>query len=311
MEAKMKKVFLVLLAMLFVALPDATAGEIDRIKEKGEIVVSVNKGYPPFCMVGKDEITGLDVDLARLIADHLGVKVKFIMPDLYKDQIPKLLAGESDIIIAAMTRTVARGLQVDFTEPYFEVSQAALVERGMVTPVASSYFELVDIPEIRIGVKGNTTIENFARELFPADAIKTFPDHPEAVDALVKGEVDATVHDSPFVQIWARTHPDLSNRIKPLLAPVTKEYYGFAIRKGDPDFLNWLNLFITQVKIDGTMDLLEHRYFVEMRWAGVKVTREARITKAQLLRNRFVAKKQLMLEQKRVEEKLRSGDAYE
>ncbi|MGW8186580.1 MAG: hypothetical protein ACWGNK_04910, partial [Desulfobacterales bacterium] len=89
------------------------------------------------------------------------------------------------------------------------------------------------------------------------------------------------------------------------------EYYGFAIRKGDPDFLNWLNLFITQVKIDGTMDLLEHRYFVEMQWAGMKTTREARITKAQLLRNKFVAKKQAMLEQKRAEEKLRLGDAYE
>jgi len=65
------------------------------------------------------------------------------------------------------------------------------------------------------------------------------------------------------------------------------------------------------VKIDGTMDLLEHRYFVEMQWAGVKTTREARITKAQLLRNKFVAKKQAMLEQKHTEEKLRSGDAYE
>ena len=307
----MKRIFLILLAILWPALPHVNAGEIDRIKDKGEIVVSVNKGYPPFCVVGKDEIIGLDVDLAKLIADYLGVKVKFIMPDLYKDQIPKLLAGESDIIIAAMTRTVERGLQVAFTEPYFEVSQAALVERDMVTPAANSYFDLVDVPGIRIGVKANTTIENFARELFPAEAIKTFPDHPEAVEALVKGEVDATVHDSPFVQIWAQTHPDLSGRIKPLLAPVTKEYYGFAIRKGDPDFLNWLNLFITQVKIDGTMDLLEHRYFVEMQWAGVKTTREARITKAQLLRNKFVAKKQAMLEQKRAEEKLRLGDAYE
>jgi hypothetical protein len=83
--------------------------------------------------------------------------------------------------------------------------------------------------------------------------------------------VDATVHDSPFVQIWARTHPDLSARIKPLLAPVTKEYYGFAVRKGDPDFLNWLNLFITQVKNRRHHGFAGvHRYFVEMQWAGVK-----------------------------------------
>jgi polar amino acid transport system substrate-binding protein len=307
----MKRALIILLAIPWLALTQASAGEIARIKAKGEIVISVNKGYPPFCVVGEDEIFGLDVDLGRMIADHLGVKAKFIMPDLFKDQIPRLLAGESDIIIAAMTRTVERGLLVTFTEPYFEVSQAALVEKEMVAPGASSYFELVDIPDIRIGVKADTTIENFARELFPAEAIKAFPDHPEAVAALVKGEVDATVHDSPFVQIWSRTHPEMSARIKPLLAPVTREHYGFAIRKGDPDFLGWLNLFISQVKNDGTMDLLEYRYFVDMQWAGLKPTREARVTRAQLLRNKFVARKQALLEQKRTEEKLRSGDAYD
>jgi polar amino acid transport system substrate-binding protein len=307
----MKRILLFILAILGLTLTQVNAGEIERITDKGEIVVSLNKGYPPFSIVDKDKINGLDVDLAKLIADYLGVKVKFIMPELFKDQIPKLLAGESDIIIAAMTRTVERGLKVNFTDPYFEVSQAALVDRDMVAPEANSYFDLVDIPGIRIGVKADTTIERFARELFHADAIKAYPDHPQAVDALLKGQVDATVHDSPFVQVWSRTHPDLAGRIKALLAPVTKEYYGFAIKKGDPEFLAWLNLFITQVKIDGTMDLLKHRYFVEMQWAGVKTTREARITKAQLLRNKFVAEKQKTLEQKHEQERLQKGDAYE
>jgi polar amino acid transport system substrate-binding protein len=307
----MKRILLFILAILCLTLTQVKAGEIERIKDKGEIVVSLNKGYPPFCIVDKNKINGLDVDLANLVADYLDVKVKFIMPELYKDQIPKLLAGESDIIIAAMTRTVERGLKVSFTDPYFEVSQAALVDRDIVEPEANSYFDLVDIHGIRIGVKADTTIERFARELFQADVIKTYPDHPQAIDALLKGQVDASVHDSPFVQVWSRTHPDTVGRIKPLLAPVTREYYGFAIRKGDPAFLSWLNLFITQVKIDGTMDLLKHRYFVEMQWAGVKTTREARITKAQLLRNKFVAEKQKVLEQKREQERLQKGDAYE
>lgn len=309
----MKRILLiiVLITCLGLAWAKAGAGEIERIIEKGEIVVSLNNGYPPFSIVENDKIKGLDADLGKLIADYLGVKVRFILPELYKEQIPKLLAGESDIVIAAMTRTVKRGLKVDFSDPYFEVSQAALVDRGMIAQEANSYFDLVDVPGIRIGVKADTTIERFARELFPAEAVRAYPDHPMAVDALLKGQVDATVHDSPFVMVWAGTHPDLARRIKPLLEPVTKESYGFAIRKGDPDFLNWLNLFITQVKSDGTMDLLKHRYFIEMQWAGVKTTREARITKAHLLRNKFVQRKQKMLEQKREEEKIQKGDAYE
>ncbi|MHC1725866.1 MAG: transporter substrate-binding domain-containing protein [Syntrophobacteraceae bacterium] len=73
----------------------------------------------------KGERTGLDVDLARLIAQALGVKVKFLVPQLFEEQISKLLAGESDIIIAAMTRTPERGLLMNFTEPYFEAKSPA------------------------------------------------------------------------------------------------------------------------------------------------------------------------------------------
>lgn len=298
------------LAVAAALITPLRAGEMERIMEKGELVVSLNTGYPPFCIVEGDTVSGLDADLARLIADHLGVKVSFVLPDQFKEHIPRLLAGETDLIIAAMTRTVERGLQVNFTDPYYHVSQAALVDRDMVAPDATSYFDLVDIPNVRIGVKQDTTIERFARELFPEDAIRAYVDHPEAVAALLEGEVDATVHDSPFVRVWAATHPQHERRVKPLLQPVTKENYGFAVRKGDPDFLTWLNLFIAQVENNGTLELLRHRYFVEMRWAGVKPTREARITRAQLLRNKFVAERERRLEQRRREQRLEEGDAY-
>lgn len=307
----MKRIAWFTLLLLAGFVSGLQAGEIDRIKAKGEIVISLNKGYPPFSMTVENQLIGLDVELGRLLADYLNVKPRFILPDLYKDQIPRLLAGESDIIIAAMTRTIERGLQVNFTDPYWEVSQAALVDRALIGNTDDSYFDLVDIRDIKVGVKANTTIERFARELFPTEAIKTFPGHPQAAEAMVNGEVDAMVADSPFIQVWAQTHPELEAKFKAMLSPVTKEHYGFAIRKGDPEFLNWLNLFITQVKIDGTMDLLAYKYFMEMPWLAGKKTREAKITRAQLMRNRFVAKKRAAMEQKMRTETLQLGDAYE
>src|SRR5512136_123282 len=102
---KMKRILIMVVGFLMVFCFSLQAGEIERIKEKGEIIVSLNTGYVPFSMEVKGERAGLDVDLARLIAQYLGVKVKFLIPELFGDQIPKLLAGESDIIIAAMTRT--------------------------------------------------------------------------------------------------------------------------------------------------------------------------------------------------------------
>ena len=149
----MKRVRCALIVVLCLAvwLPLVSAGEIERIQAKGELVVSLNKGYPPFSMLIDSQPAGLDVDLARLLADYLGVKVRFIRPDSYDQQIPRLLSGDSDIIMAAMTRTVERGLKVCFTDPYFEVSQAALVRRMMAPPDANSYFDLLAIEGLRRG----------------------------------------------------------------------------------------------------------------------------------------------------------------
>jgi polar amino acid transport system substrate-binding protein len=277
------------------------AGEVEQIQAKGEIVVSLNRDYPPFVMMTDGQLSGLDVDLATLLAEYLGVKVRFIQPETYDQQIPKLLAGESDIIIAAMTRTVERGLTVSFTDPYFEVSQAAMVRRDLAPPTADSYFDLLKIRGLKLGVKADTTHEKFARELFPDNVIQRFPTAEAAADALLKGDVNAMVADSPFVKVWYETNPDHYMKVAALLAPVTKEYYAFAIRPGDPVFLGWLNLFIDQIKIDGTLDLLNHEYFEEMAWAKKKTGSRKKLTRAEMLKNEFIARKKAMIEKRRKE----------
>lgn len=306
----MKK-WLVLFSLCLVVWSSfAQAGELERIQKNGVITVSLNREYPPFSMQQDGKPFGLDVDLAHLLAEYLGVKVRFIQPQSYDQQIPKLLAGESDIIMAAMTRTIERGLKVNFTDPYFEVSQAALVKRNLVSDDADSYFDLLEIDSIRLGVKAGTTHEKFARELFAANAIKLYPTADAAADALIKDEVDAMVADSPFIRIWRATHPKHYQKIGALLQPVTKEYYAFAIRRGDQAFLNWLNLFVGEIKSDGTLDLLKYEYFEQMRWTRQKAVPQKELTRAQFLKNRFVARKKAMIDKRR-NEFLGGGDPYE
>jgi len=295
----MKKQWVCIIAMLLLMTPSSWAGEIERIQQKGEITVSLNRGYPPFSMEKDGKIFGLDIDLAILLADYLNVKVKFIRPETYDQQIPKLLAGGSDVIIAAMTRTVKRGLKVNFSKPYFEVSQAALVRRDLLPTGADAYFDLLEVKGLRLGVKADTTHEQFARELFPDKAIKRYQTAEAAAEALIKGGVDAMVADSPFVRMWRNTHLEHYQEFTALLEPVTREFYAFAIRRGDPDFLNWLNLFVDQIRTDGTLELLKHEYFEKIAWATERVKPEERLNRAQFLKNRFVANQKAMLEQRR------------
>ena len=306
----MKK-FCALIVVLLIFLPTVSpAGEIERIQSKGEIVVSLNRGYPPFSMIIDNKLRGLDVDLTSLMADYLGVKMRFIRPETYDQQIPKLLAGESDIIIAAMTRTVKRGLKVSFTRPYYQVSQAALVRRDLLPADANSYFDLLEIKDLKLGVKGDTTHEKFALELFPIEAIRRYPTATAAAEALHKGEVNAMVADSPFVKVWRNTYPEHYQKISALLTPVTKEFYAFAIRPGDQEFLNWLNLFVDQITIDGTLDLLTYEYFEQMSWSNQTTITGKKLSRAELLKNRFVARRKAMIEKRR-KALQGAGDAYE
>lgn len=306
----MRRLIFILLLGVFMPPLLTHAGELQRIRDQGTLTVSLNRDYPPFSMEKGGDIVGLDVDLAHMLADFLGVEVKFIRPETYDQQIPKLLAGESDIIMAAMTRTVKRGLHVNFSTPYFEVSQAALVRRDKVAPGASAYFDLLDIDGLKLGVKTGTTHEDFARQLFPADAIKGYPTTTAAADAVIRGDVDAMVADSPFVRVWRNTHVGHYQKVAALLTPVTREFYAFAIRQGDPDFLNWINLFVDQIRSDGTLALLTYEYFEQMAWAGKAATPEDKLTRAQFLKNQFIADKQAMIETRRKAFKGK-GDNYE
>ncbi|MCP3943689.1 MAG: transporter substrate-binding domain-containing protein [Desulfobacteraceae bacterium] len=281
----------------FFITPLALAGEIEKIQTKGELVVSLHEGSPPFSILLNNQLRGIDVDIATLLADYLGVSVRFVHPKTYDQQIPALLSGKADIIISAMTRTMDRGLKISFTNPYFEVSQAALVLRKLVKPAAESYFDLVDIEGLSMGIKTGSIYENYARELFPKTTIKLYPTNLAAVNGMIKGQVTAIIADSPFIKVWAKTHPEQYLKFKPLLTPVTLRHYAFAIRHGDPIFLNWLNLFIDQIKTDGTLDFLIYKYFKQSKKnQGIEKNK-----RAIFLKNKFIIQQQKILKKRRVE----------
>ena len=285
---------------------ETRSGQAKKIIEKKVLVVGINEGYAPFAMypdiygdgksngnaTNKDRLVGIDVDIARLIAAELGARVMFVKPVRDDQHISLLRAGVTDMIIATMPRLPSLGLKVNFTDPYFEISQAALIRKdfqGIET--ASSLYDLFDVPGIRVGVKKNSSGERFAHAVFEGDKIRAFETHSSLTNALLAGEVDAHIHESPFVQIWAKAHPEHAQLVRPLLEPVTREHYAIAIPMGDPDFLSWLNMFIDKLRSDGTMDLLIHRYFVDMDWSGVTGEDKIDTMKADLQRVSAVIKK--------------------
>jgi polar amino acid transport system substrate-binding protein len=228
------------------------------IKERKKIIVGLSPEYPPFEFKNEaGEIIGFDVDIAKKIAEKLGVSLE-IKEYKWEELIPALKRKEIDIIISGMTRTLERAVVVNFSEPYYQTGQSVLLSAKR----KDLDFEDLNKPSINIGVVKETTGEEAAKRKLKNATIKTFPGETELTAALLKNEIDGIVMDTPYVEELSKKNPNL----KLLPEQLTFELYCFAVDDTDFHFLIWLNHFISEIKLSGEYDEMYNYWFIEKPW---------------------------------------------
>lgn len=259
-------------------IPTLPGSEYWAKVKKGTLRIVVGKELPPFSMKSKDNRIGFDIEMARLLAKTLGVKIQFV--ELPTSQVLDAISGpkpKGDIAIANLTRTASRAVAVNFTNPYLIVSQAAIIEKRLIDEDRDraeisktsyeSYADLTKLRGLKIGVKANTTPESYARSFFKdSGKVMGYKTLDEAFAALKAGKVQAVTHDAPAIRLWSRQNSTLTYRFATLLKPVTEDAICMAIRKGDLEFLQWLNAFIAELRSDGAIRALRKEYIVDMTW---------------------------------------------
>jgi len=215
--------------------------------------VGSDVAYPPFEYVdeARGEYVGFDMDIIREIGRRLGMDVQVINV-AWEGIIPGLLSGHYDVIISAMTITNERAQAVDFSDPYFATGQVILVRAD-----DDRIKEPADLKGKRVAVQIGTT-GHFAAERIEGAVVEHYPLTPEAILALKLGRADAVVLDELVALEEVRANP---GQVKVVGTPFTIEYYGIAIRKGNPDLLRAINLALAQMKADGTYDEIYDRWF--------------------------------------------------
>ena len=232
--------------------------DVEKIKKSGKLIVGTSADFPPFEFVNKEtnEIVGFDIDIAKAVADKLGVQLE-IKDIKFGALIPALQNGEIDMIIAGMTITEERAKVVDFSEPYFEADQAVLVKADNEEIKSAD-----DLAGKKIGVQSGTTGELWVDEnLVKAgkvseDNVKRYNKFIEAILALKKGDVDAVVIDKPVAEAYAKTEGD----VKVAFIIKTGEHYGIAVRKGS-NLLPIVNEVLKELKDSGKLDQLLKKWF--------------------------------------------------
>jgi polar amino acid transport system substrate-binding protein len=240
----------------------AKKSTIEDILKRGELRVGFEAGYLPFEMANKKgQFVGFDIDVAKEMAKAM--KVKFVPVNTAWDGIiPALMTKKFDIIISGMTITQERNLKINFADPYIIVGQTILLNKKHAGKV-KSYKDLND-PKFIVTSKLGTTGEQAIKRKIPKATYKSFEVESEAALEVLTGKADATVYDLPFCATFMAQRGE--GKLIFLDKPFTFEPLAWAIRKGDPDFMNWLNNFLRQLKNDGRYDKIYNKWIKSTDW---------------------------------------------
>lgn len=249
------------LAGLSAGAAQADSATLKAIQQRGELRVGLEAGYMPFEMLDKGgQIIGFDIDLARLMARKLGVKLQVVNQG-WDGIIPALLTGKFDVTLGGMTITPERAKSVDFCDPYVTIGQTVLLSKKLEGRITS--FQQLNSPQYRVLSKLGTTGEIATRKNFPRAQIRTFEHQADAAIEVRNGRADAFIYDLPFNAVMAAQFPDSLVHLK---EPFTHEDLGWAIRQNDPELKAWLNGFLAGLKKDGTYQALYKKWFEGSAW---------------------------------------------
>lgn len=268
---------LLLAAIMVVSFGNAVWAKdtLADVKRKGILVCGVKDSTPSFGFVDEKtrDIVGYDVDFCRYIAKKLGVKLE-LKPVTSATRIPQLVAGNIDIIAATMTINAERAKKIDFSYAYFMTGQKFLLKKGTVKRLSELHGKIIGT------AKGSTSEQN-AKKTPSAANVLSFDDYNQAFLALQQGKVFAITTDEAILASILSKAPD-KNKYEISFFQITDEPYGLGMRKGDTNFVNFVNATLLEMEQNNEA----RKIFI--KWFGSK-------SETQLDRGTFkiVAEKQL------------------
>ncbi len=249
----MKKSIIALVTAAVMALSACSGGSSDvqqtstltQVLESGKLRVAIIPDNPGWSTLGTDnDYHGIDADIARLLAESLGVELEFQNTD-GAGRVPMIQSGKADVVIACLTATNERAKSVAFTDPY---ASGGIIGLCPADNVLQSWDELEGK---KISVARGSTNDTFATEHYPNSEIVRFDAIADAFTALKTGKVDVLLEDVTAVNDLAAENSDVD--VMPV-NPQQSSYMCMAIRQGDAAWMEYLNNFIRNALYNGQIN---------------------------------------------------------
>lgn len=231
--------------------------ELADILSSGTVKIAIPENFSPFGALGADgEYEGYDVDVAKLIAEDLGVELELV-PVTSKQRIPFLETDKVDLVVATMGANPSRAKSIWFSSAYAPFFSGVFASADMdVTSFA-------DLAGKKVGLTGGTLEDLEVTKAAPEGTeIIRFGDNAATFAAYVSGQVDILVTGNTAAAKVASDNPDLSIETK----FIVKESPAFiGVKKGNIDLLQWVNVFILHKKLGGDLNGFSEK------WLGQKL----------------------------------------
>jgi polar amino acid transport system substrate-binding protein len=213
---------------------------IETIKARGVIKIGLSLFVPWSMRDLNGDLIGFELDVGRKLAEDMGVEVEFI-PTSWDGIIPALVSGNFDVIISGMSITPQRNLTVNFSDPYAFSGVTIMANKKMTEGFTLESF---NSPDVIFSARRGATPANVIANMFPKATLLLFDEDGAAGQEVLNGNAHATMASEPSPSREARRYPDV------LSVPFDQTFQAngeaFAMRKGDPDALNFFNNWIAR-----------------------------------------------------------------
>ena len=240
---------------LVASAPSSSADELDDILQTSVIKIAVPQDFPPFGSAGKDgNLEGYDVDVARLVAKDLGVKLELV-PVSSVNRIPFLLTGKVDLVISSLGINPERARVIAFSNAYAPFFSGVFGDAKVQVKSAA------DLAGKTVGVTRGTIEESDLAKIAPKTAtIRPFEDNNATMAALLSGQVELIATGSAAAATLSQKNPGKVE--KKFVIRDSPTHIG--VRRGEHDLVAWLNVFIHyHKKPGGELDALARKWFGE------------------------------------------------
>lgn len=262
MIRKIKQFVLVAGLVLVFVFQSAAQSTLEHISKSGELRVGMTASQPPYTMKAKDgSIIGYEVDLAKMFAESMGVKLTIVeIP--FNELISALENGKVDMVMSGVTMTMERNMKVAFAGPYFLTGKSILTK----SPSFSETDETSDLNQetLTLAVLKGSTSETYARSEIPEAELFLAQSYDDGIRALEEGKANIMVADYSICAYTALLYPEKG--LITIDEPLTIEPIGVAMPPNDAHFHNIIQNYLNALNLIGALDLLQIKWFESGEW---------------------------------------------